>query len=127
MGERPLTVVLADDSDVFRSGMARAVRAREGFELVGEADGGIAALALVLELRPDVALLDLRMPGLDGLEVIERVRAVSPPVPTKLLLLSAYVDDAVIARAEQVGCDAYLSKAASRREILAEAVRQVGK
>lgn len=122
-GDRPLTVVLADDSEVFRSGMARALRANAEFELVGEADGGLSALALVLEHRPDVALLDLRMPGLDGLEVIERLRAASPPVTTKLLLLSAYVDDAVVARASEVGCDLYLSKAATRREILGAAVR----
>lgn len=122
-GGRPLTVVLADDSEVFRLGMARALRANAEFELVAEADGGLSALAMVLEHRPDVAFLDLRMPGLDGLEVVERLRAAKPPLATKLLLLSAYVDDAVVARAEQVGCDLYLSKAATRREILGAAAR----
>ena len=63
------------------------------------------------------------MPGLDGLEVCERLRAVDPPPRTRVLLLSAYMDDAVVARAREVGADAYLSKASSRREICSEAVR----
>ncbi len=118
-----LRVVLADDSDVYRDGMARAIRAHEGLDLVGEVDGGEAALAAIIELEPDVALLDLRMPGLDGLEVCQRVRAAEPLPTTRVMLLSAYVDDAVVERALEVGAAAYLSKAASRRDICAEAIR----
>ena len=118
-----LRVVIADDSDAYRSGMVRAIEAHDGLDLVGEVDGGVAALAAILELQPDVALLDVRMPGLDGLEVCERVRLAEPAPPTRLMLLSAYVDDTVLARAREAGADAYLSKAASRREICAEAIR----
>jgi len=103
--------------------MARAIRAHNELELVGEVDGGVAALAALTELRPDVALLDVRMPGLDGLEVTQRLRAIEPPLPTRVVLLSAYMDDTVVARAKEVGADAYLSKAASRKEICAEAIR----
>ena len=120
---RTLTVLIADDSDAYRSGMARAIRAHPELDLVGEVDGGVAALAALAELRPDVALLDVRMPGLDGLEVTQRLRSIEPALETRVVLLSAYMDDTVVARAREVGADAYLSKAASRREICAEAIR----
>ncbi|MCW3038655.1 MAG: two component transcriptional regulator, LuxR family [Solirubrobacterales bacterium] len=123
MTDRPLTVLIADDSDAYRAGIARAVRAHADLELVGEVDGGDAALDAITRLAPDIALLDVRMPGLDGLEVCQRVRAMSPPADTKVVLLSAYMDATVVARAREVGADAYLSKAASRREICSEAVR----
>lgn len=123
MTDRPLTVLIADDSDAYRSGIARAVRAHADLELVGEVDGGDAALAAIAQLSPDIALLDVRMPGLDGLEVCQRVRAMVPMAETKVVLLSAYMDATVVARAREVGADAYLSKAASRREICSEAIR----
>lgn len=116
-------MLIADDSDAYRSGIARAVRAHADLELVGEVDGGAAALEAISELTPDIALLDVRMPGLDGLEVCQRVRAMGSPAITKVVLLSAYMDATVVARAREVGADAYLSKAASRREICSEAIR----
>lgn len=119
----PLRVVIADDSNAYRSGMARAIRAHDDLDLVGEVDGGVAALAAIIDLQPDVALLDVRMPGLDGLEVCERVRSARPAPTTRLMLLSAYIDDTVMERARAVGADAYLSKAISRRDICAEAIR----
>lgn len=123
MLDRPLTVLIADDSDAYRSGIARAVRAHADLELVGEVDGGDAALEAISALTPDIALLDVRMPGLDGLEVCQRVRAMGTSAITKVVLLSAYMDATVVARAREVGADAYLSKAASRREICSEAIR----
>lgn len=119
----PLTVLIADDSPVYRDGIARAVRAHGDLTLVGEVGGGDAALAAIEELEPDVALLDVRMPGLDGLEVCERVRARRPQAGTRVVLLSAYMDDAVAARARAAGADAALPKTASRQEICSEAVR----
>ncbi len=118
-----MRVVIADDSDAYRAGMARAIRAHAELDLIGEVDGGAAALAAIIDLQPDVALLDVRMPGLDGLEVCERVRSAEPASTTRLMLLSAYVDEAAVARAKEVGADAYLSKASSRRDICAEAIR----
>lgn len=123
MNDRLLTVLIADDSDAYRSGIVRAVGAHEELTLVGEVDAGEAALAAIIELMPDVALLDVRMPGLDGLEVCEQLRARLPRVATRVVLLSAHMDATVVARAREVGADAYLSKAASRREICSEAIR----
>ncbi|WP_354700797.1 putative transcriptional regulatory protein NarL [Paraconexibacter sp. AEG42_29] len=125
MSALPLTVVIADDSDAYRSGIARAVRAHGDLELVGEAIEGDGALAAIAELAPDVALLDVRMPGLDGLEVCERLRALNPAAATRVVLLSAYMDDAVVARAREAGADAYMSKTATRGEICSEAIRVV--
>jgi two-component system nitrate/nitrite response regulator NarL len=118
-----LRVIVADDSDIYRAGIVRAIRSHPELELAGEFDDGDAALAAIIELRPDIALLDIRMPGIDGLELCERLQAAQSPPPTRILLLSAYMDDAVVARAREVGADAYLSKASSRREICTEAVR----
>lgn len=123
MRSEVVTVLVADDSEAFRAGMVRAVRANAELSLIGEVDGGAAALAAITEQQPDVALLDVRMPGLDGLEVCERVREVDPPVRTRVVLLSAHIDDAVVERANEVGADAYMSKALSRREICSEAIR----
>jgi DNA-binding NarL/FixJ family response regulator len=118
-----LRVIVADDSDIYRAGIVRAIRSHPELELAGEFDDGEAALAAIIELRPDLALLDIRMPGIDGLELCARLQVAQPPPPTRVLLLSAYMDDAVVARAREVGADAYLSKASSRREICTEAVR----
>ncbi len=123
MEGRPVRILIADDSDAYRSGMARAIRAHEELELVGEVDSGVAALAAIVDLQPDVALLDVRMPGLDGLEVCQSIRSTEPSPTTRVMLLSAYVDETVLERARQVGADAYLSKAAPRNDICAEAVR----
>jgi two-component system nitrate/nitrite response regulator NarL len=118
-----LTVLIADDSLPFRAGIARAIRHHDELDLVAEVDGGLAALERIRDLQPDVALLDVRMPGLDGVEVTSRVRALDPPCPTRIVLLSAHMDDDVVARAREAGANAYLSKSASRREICAEALR----
>ena len=78
-------VLVVDDSPVFRRGMGRAVRVHAGLELVGEADGGEAALDAIERLRPDVVLLDLRMPDIDGLEVLDRLRELDPPSTCRVL------------------------------------------
>lgn len=119
----PIRVLIADDSDAYRAGMARAVRNHPDLELVAEFDAGSAALAGIQEHAPDVALLDVRMPGLDGLELTARIRALDPPLRIGVVLLSAYMDETIITRAESVGADAYLSKAASRKEICLEVSR----
>jgi two-component system nitrate/nitrite response regulator NarL len=111
------TVVFADDHPLFRDGLARALSAHVRLELVGEAAEGVRALELIQELEPDLALLDLKMPGLDGLEVCRAVAAGSPPLRTRVVLLSAYVDPGLVARAMCAGAAGYLSKDASRTEI----------
>ena len=77
--DRPARVLVVDDSRVFRTGMARAVQACEGMELLGEADGGEAGLRAIADLEPDLVILDLRMPDLDAVGVLLALRAKNPP------------------------------------------------
>lgn len=112
-----VTVVLADDSEVYRRGMRRAIEADARLALVAEVADGAAALAAIRELQPDVALLDLQMPGLDGVEVCCRIRADPPPRRPRLVLVSAFLSDHVAERARVCGMDHQLDKTTPRREI----------
>jgi two-component system nitrate/nitrite response regulator NarL len=113
----PSRVVLADDHPLFRDGLARAISTRNDLELVGQAGEGITALALIEELRPDVALLDVKMPGLDGLEICRLVTDRRLAVRTRVVLLSAYLDASLVSRAVCAGAAGYLGKDATRVEI----------
>lgn len=112
-----VTVVLADDSDVYRRGMRRAIEADARLALVAEVADGAAALAAIRELQPDVALLDLQMPALNGVEVCCRIQADPPPRRPRLVLVSAFLSDDVAARARACGMDHQLDKTTPRREI----------
>ena len=121
----PVTVVFAEDHPLYRDGLARALGSHPGLRLVGEACEGAGALGLIEELEPDVALLDVKMPGLDGVEVGRRVAA-SEGLPTRVVLLSAYLDPSLIAQGLAAGAAGYVGKDATREEICA-AVLRVGR
>jgi two-component system, NarL family, nitrate/nitrite response regulator NarL len=108
-------VFVADDHPVYRDGMLRAISERPDLELVGEASNGRDALEAITESNPDVALIDIRMPGLDGLEVLGAIRRDS--ADTQVVLLSAHLDSDLAYRAVAAGAKGYLSKQASRQEI----------
>lgn len=112
-------VVVADDHPLYREGVVRALGASGGVEVVAEAEDGRSALAAIREHTPDVALLDYRLPGLDGVEVTHAV--VRDGLPTKVLLLSAFTDSGLVYKALQVGVAGYLPKEA-RRERIVDAV-----
>jgi DNA-binding NarL/FixJ family response regulator len=116
-------VLVVDDSPVYRRGMGRAVGHHRGLELVGEADGGEAALDAIERLRPDVVLLDLRMPDIDGLGVLDRLRELDPPARCKVLIVSASLDDHVEQAARAAGAAACVSKDMARADICAAALR----
>jgi DNA-binding NarL/FixJ family response regulator len=116
-------VLVVDDSPVFRRGMSRAVGLHAGLELVGEAGGGEAALDAIERLRPDVVLLDLRMPDLDGLEVLERLRELDPPAQSRVLIVSASLDEATERAARAAGAAGCVSKELARAAICATALR----
>jgi CheY-like chemotaxis protein len=116
-------VLVVDDSPVYRRGMGRAVRLHGGLELVGEAAGGEAALDAIERLRPDVVLLDLRMPDIDGLEVLDRLRDLDPPPRCKVLIVSASLDQHVEQAARAAGAAGCVSKGLARAEICATALR----
>ena len=118
------TVVVADDHPVFRDGLVRALRSRPEFEVVGEAGDGRDALRLIRETSPAVALLDVKMPGLDGTQVTHAVRR--DGLPTRVVLVSAHAPSELIYRAIALGAAAFLPKESSREEIC-DTVAAVGR
>lgn len=114
-------VLVADDHPIYREGLAEAIRAAHQLALVGEAGDGRQALSLILAESPDVALLDLSMPELDGLEVLRELREHGSP--TKVACISAALVRPAVHDAITLGARAVLSKAATRREICAALVR----
>ena len=108
-------VLVADDHPLFREAVVRAVRERPEFELVAEVGDGQAALAAIAELAPDVAVLDVKMPGLTGLQVLNAIQRDGHA--TRVILLSAFLDGAVAFEGVAAGAAAYLSKEADRRRI----------
>jgi two-component system nitrate/nitrite response regulator NarL len=110
-----VSVVVADDHPVYRDGLVRAISSAPELELVGEAADGRQAERLIEEKRPDVALVDVKMPALGGVELCERL--VGRALPTRIVMISAYLDPNLVARALRAGASAYLGKDASRDEI----------
>lgn len=119
---RVTTIVLADDHHVVRKGMRALLEAEADFRLVGEASDGLGTVQLVERLRPDVLVLDLMMPGLNGIEVTRRVRKRSPH--TKVLILSMHANDDYVLEALRNGATGYVLKDASMSELV-QAVRDV--
>jgi two-component system, NarL family, nitrate/nitrite response regulator NarL len=111
----PIRVLVADDHPAMRGALARLVSEHEALELVGEAGDGERAMAMVDDLAPDVALLDVRMPGLDGLAVLSRLRAAGSPV--RVLLISGNDESEVAHEAIAQGAAGFLSKDAEEAEI----------
>src|SRR5258708_18574605 len=103
-----IRVVIADDHPVVRTGLRLMLGMEEGIELVGEAADGVAALHLVSSLQPDVVLMDLRMPGMDGLEAIQRIRTEWPHIA--IIVLTTYDEDDLMLRSLQAGVRGYLLK-----------------
>ncbi|MBZ4319585.1 response regulator transcription factor [Streptomyces huiliensis] len=119
-----VTVVVADDHPVYREGITRGLRLDGRIAVVAEVEDGPAALDAVRRLEPRVALIDYRLPGLDGLAVLHAV--VRDRLPTRVLLLSATTDGAVVYRAVEEGAAGYLAKDAKRSEIV-DAVLKVAR
>ncbi|MFW6720487.1 response regulator [Streptomyces sp. MAR4 CNY-716] len=112
----PLRVVLADDHTVMRAGLVALLAAEPSIEVVGEADDGREAVALVASLDPDLALLDLRMPRLDGVGATAAIVAMA--ARTRVLILTTYDTDSEIERAVEAGATGYLLKDATRPQLV---------
>jgi two-component system nitrate/nitrite response regulator NarL len=110
-------VLVADDHPVYREGVARAISERSGLELVGVAADGREAMAGIRDLVPDVAVLDVRMPGLSGIDIVAEIAR--ERIPTRVLLLSAQTDEQVIFDGVSVGASGYLLKDSDRSDICA--------
>lgn len=117
-----INILIVDDLDLVRTGIRHMLADLETINVVGEADGGIAAVKMAKELVPDIVLLDLRMPDMDGLEVTQKIKKFNPKI--KILILTAYNDDVYPARLLRVGASGYLTKNTSMEE-LAKAIYEV--
>ncbi|WP_078282144.1 response regulator transcription factor [Mycobacteroides franklinii] len=109
-------VVVGDDHPLFREGVVRALTSSGQITVVAEAENGSGALELIREHLPDVALVDYRMPELDGTQVAAAVRR--DELPTRVLLLSAHDDAAIVYRALEEGAAGFLSKESTRAELV---------
>jgi DNA-binding NarL/FixJ family response regulator len=112
-----IRVLVADDHPIVRSGIVALLQTAEDVQVVGEASTGLDAVDLAATLTPDVVLMDLRMPGIDGDEATARIVADRPA--TRVLILTTYESDDSILTAIEAGASGYLLKAAPQEEILA--------
>ena len=113
--ERPISLVVVDDEPLIRVALAQALKA-EGVDLVGEATDGEAAIELVVDLRPDVVLTDIRLPGISGVEVIERLGLLAPA--SRVLVLARTEQNRVV-EAIIAGASGYILKTAPPEAIVA--------
>lgn len=118
-----IRVLLADDHRMLREGLRRSLT-EEGFDVVGEADNGEQAVRLAAELEPDIVLMDVSMPEMDGVEATRQIRATD--TATRVLMLTMHADQEVLADAIRAGASGYLVKDCSTEEI-SEALRMAAK
>lgn len=119
-----IRVVIADDHPVVRTGLRLMLSMRDTFELAGEAVDGASAARLVGELQPDVVLMDLRMPGIDGITALKQIRQEWPHVA--VLILTTYNEDDLMIRGLRAGARGYLLKDADV-EVLLQAIERVAR
>jgi DNA-binding NarL/FixJ family response regulator len=121
---KKITVLLAEDHTIVREGLRKMLELEDDFEVVGEAQDGRQAAALANKLRPDVVLMDIAMPLLNGLEATRQVLKALPA--TKVLMLSAHGDDPYVESASRAGAVGFLVKQISAHEV-SRAIREVHK
>lgn len=121
MSERAITLVLADDHPVVRGGLRVLLSAEPDLTVIGEASTGEAAVDVVLDMRPDLVLMDLQMPGINGVEATRRILAAWPSA--QVLMLTTYETDEAIVTAVEAGACGYLLKDADT-DVLTDAVRR---
>lgn len=113
-------ILIADDHEVVREGL-KSILQGTGIEVVAEADGGDQAVQLTLECNPDLVLLDIRMPGGDGLTALGRIKLERPDTP--VLMFSAYDNPTYVARSVALGASGFLLKSGSR-DLIVDAIRK---
>ena len=112
----PIRVLITDDHLIVREGLRLILETAEGIELVGEASDGAECLRLVPELKPDVVLMDLQMPRMDGITAIDHLRREHPDVA--IVILTTYNEDDLMVRGLQAGARGYLLKDTNRESLL---------
>jgi two-component system, NarL family, nitrate/nitrite response regulator NarL len=113
----PITVLLADDQRAYREGLARAIAGHGRLDLVAVARDGDEALHAIEALEPDVALVDVRMAGMEGTTLCSELRRRHPEMGTRVILMSAHDGSVLAEHAREAGADGFVAKDHSRREI----------
>jgi DNA-binding NarL/FixJ family response regulator len=117
-----INILLADDHKIFREGLKNLLEREEDISIIADTDQGAAAVELCLSLKPDIAILDISMPKMNGIEAARRV--VAQGQGTRVIILSMHMDQEYVAEALRAGAQGVLAKTCSARELVA-AVRQV--
>lgn len=117
---QPIRILIADDHDVVRDGLRLILESEDDFEVVGEAANGAEAVSLCGELNPQVVLMDLRMPGMDGLTAIRHIRQQQPDC--NIVILTTYNEDALMIAGLRSGARSYLLKD-TKRQVLFDTLR----
>jgi DNA-binding NarL/FixJ family response regulator len=116
MTATPLTILVAEDHPLFRQALVDLLGGRPGWTVVAEAEDGVGAVTAAHAEQPDVAVMDLKLPRLDGIEATRRIVAASPHIG--VLVLTMYDDDASVFEAMRAGARGYLLKGADRAEVV---------
>ncbi len=117
-----IKVLLADDHSIVRAGLRRIVEESGDMEVIAEAADGREAIRLVRKTAPDVAVIDISMPGLDGLEVVSQLRGIYPDLP--ILILTMHEEGQYVVRAIQAGAMGYMTKQSAPEQLL-KAIRKI--
>lgn len=113
--EESIRILIADDHLIIRQGLRLILETQNGFELVGEASDGAEAIRLCAELKPEVVLMDLRMPGMDGLTAIDHLRTEQPGIA--VVILTTFNEDDLMMRGLRAGAKGYLLKDTDRETL----------
>ncbi|MBC7904860.1 MAG: response regulator transcription factor, partial [Gemmatimonadaceae bacterium] len=105
---KPIKVAIADDHALFRAGVKTALAARKDIEMIAEADNGMQLLNLLKHIEPDVILLDIQMPIMDGITTLPEIRKLYPDI--KVIILSMHNDHSMISRLMEIGANSFLTK-----------------
>src|SRR5687768_16970703 len=105
---RPIKVAIADDHALFRAGVKTALSVKKDVELIAEADNGMQLLNLLKHIEPDVILLDIQMPIMDGIQTLPEIRKIRPQA--KIIILSMHNDHSMISKLMEIGANSYITK-----------------
>jgi DNA-binding NarL/FixJ family response regulator len=120
--DEPIKVIIADDHALFRTGVKTALSMKKDIKMIGEADNGMQLLNLLKHLQPDVLLLDIQMPIMDGITTLPEIKKLYPDI--RVVMLTMHNDHSMISKLMELGANAYLTKN-SDSDVIYEAVKTV--